>query len=64
MARKTKNFCNNIIFKNHFANKLSEVLGNQNLQFMYNFDFNTYLEVYLGPLNLEKHFCKLSKYQL
>ena len=46
MARKTKNFCDNIIFENHFANKNSKVLGNQNLQLMNNFDFNTYLEVY------------------
>ena len=37
MSRKTKNFCNNIVFKNHFADKISKVLGNQNLQFMYDF---------------------------
>ena len=64
MLRKTENFCNNIIFKNHFANKISKVLGNQNLQFMYDFDFNTCLEVYLGSLNLEEHFCKIPKHQL
>ena len=64
MSRKTKNFCDNIIFKKHFANKISKVLGNQNLQLMYDFDFNTYLEVYLGSLNLEKHFCKIPKHQL
>ena len=58
MSRKTKTFCSNIVFKNHFANKISKVLGNQNLQLMYDFDFNTYLEVYLGSLNLEKHCCK------
>ena len=64
MSRKTKNVCDNTIFKNHFANKISKVLGNQNLQFMYNVDFNTYLEAYLGSLNLDKHFCKIPKYQL
>ena len=64
MSRKTENVCNNIIFKNHFANKISTVLGNQNIQFMYNFDFNTYLEVYLSSLSLEKHFCKIPKHQL
>ena len=41
MSRKTKNFCNNIVFKNHFADKISKFLGNQNLQFMYDFDFKT-----------------------
>ena len=40
MARKTENFCDNIIFKNHFANNNSKVLGNQNLQLMYDFDLN------------------------
>ena len=64
MARKTKNFWDNIVLKNHFANKNSKVLGNQNLQLMYGFDFNTYLEVYLGSLNLEKDFCKIPKHQL
>ena len=38
MARKTENFCNNIIFKNYFADNNSKVLGNQNLQLMYDFD--------------------------
>ena len=61
MLRKTKIFCDNIIFKNHFADKISKVLRNQNLQFMYDFDFNTYLEVYLSSLNLEKHSCKIPK---
>ena len=46
------------------ADKNSKVLGKQNLQFMYDFDFNTYLEVYLGSLNLEKHFCKIPKHRL
>ena len=64
MSGKTKNFCNNIIFKNHFADKISKVLGIQNLQFMYDFDFNTYLKVYLSSLNLEKCFCKIPKHQL
>ena len=64
MARNNENFCDNTVFKNHFANKNSKVLGNQNLQFMYDFDFNTYLEVYLGSLTLEKHFCKIPKHQL
>ena len=63
MSRKTKKFCNNIIFKNHFANKSSKVLANQNLQFIYDFDFNTYVEVYLASLNLEKHSCKIPKHQ-
>ena len=40
MARKTKNFCNNIVFKNYLANNNSKVLGNQNLQLMYDFDLN------------------------
>ena len=40
MSRKIKNFCNNVIFKNHFVDKISKFLGN-NLQFMYDFDFNT-----------------------
>ena len=52
MSRKTENFCDNIILKTNFADKISKVLGNQNLQLKYNFDFNTYLEVYLGSLNL------------
>ena len=29
---------------------------------MYNFGLNTYLEVYLGSLNLEEHFCKIPKH--
>ena len=64
MLRKTENFCDNIIFKNHLANKISKVLGDQNLQFMYVFDFDTCLEVYLNSLNLGKHFCKIPKHQL
>ena len=64
MSRKTKKFCDNIIVINHFSNKISKVLGNQNFQFMHDFDYNTYLKVYLGLLNLEKHFCKIPKHQL
>ena len=64
MLRKTKNFCDNIVFKNHLANKISKVLGDQNLQFMYVFDFDTCLEVYLNALNLGKHFCKIPEHQL
>ena len=64
MARKTENFHNNIIFKNYFADNNSKVLGNQNLQLMYDFDFNNYLDVYLCSHNLEKHFCKIPKHQL
>ena len=64
MAKKTENFCNNIIFKNYFANNNSKVLGNQNLQLMYDFDFNNYLDVYLCSHNLEKHFCRIPKHQL
>ena len=47
MARKTENFWNNIVFKNYFADNNSKVLGNQNLQLMYDFDFNNYLDVCL-----------------
>ena len=54
MARKTKIFHDNIIFKNYFANNNTKVLGNQNLQLMYNFDFNNYLDIYLYSYNLEK----------
>ena len=43
MARKTKNFCDNIVFENYFANKNSKVWGNQNLQFIYDFDLDDYL---------------------
>ena len=62
MARKTENFHDNIISKNYFANNNSKVLGNQNLQLMYDFDFNNHLDAYLCSHNLEKHFCILSKH--
>ena len=58
MARKTKIFCNNIVFKNYFADNNTKVLGNQNLQLMYNFDFNNYLDAYLYSYNLENNFVK------
>ena len=64
MARETENFCNNIIFKNYFADNNSKVLGNQNPQLMYHFDFNNYLDAYLSSHNLEKHFCRIPKHQL
>ena len=58
MARKTKNFCNDIIFKNHFANNNTKVLGNQNLLLMYNFDFSNCLDAYLYSFNLENQYVK------
>ena len=64
MARKTENFCDNILLKNYFAINNSKVLGNQNLQLMYDFDFNNYLDAYLSSCNLEKHFCRIPKHQL
>ena len=60
---KPENFCDNIIFEN-FANKNSKLLGNQNLQLMYDFDFNNYLDAYLCSHNLEKHFCRIPKHQI
>ena len=59
MARKTKFFCNNIIFINHFAGNNTKVLGNQNLLLMYNFDYSNYLDTYLYSYNLENPFCKM-----
>ena len=64
MARKTKIFCDNIIFKNCFADNNTKVLGNQNLQLMYNFNFNNYLDAYLYSYNLEKQFFKIPTHQL
>ena len=64
MPRKTENFCNNIIFENHFVDKNSKVLGNQNLKLMYDFDFNTYLDLYLGALKLRSIFAKYLNAQL
>ena len=64
MARKTKFFCNNIVLKIYFADNNTKVLGNQNLQLMYNFDFNNYLDAYLYSYNLENQFCKMSTLQL
>ena len=64
MARKTEIFFDNIIFKNYFANNNSKVLGNQNPQLMYDFDFNNYLDAYLCSHNLEKHFYRIPKHQL
>ena len=64
MARKTKNFHDNIIFKNHIADNDTKVLGNQNLILMYNFDFSNYLDVYLYSYNLENQFCKLPTHHL
>ena len=64
MARKTENFCDNIIFKNYLANNNPKVLGNQNLQLMFDFDINNYLDTYLRSHNLEKHFCGIPKHQL
>ena len=59
MARKTKIFHNNIIFKNHFADNNTKVLGNQNLLLMYDFDFSNCLDAYLYSHNLENQFCKM-----
>ena len=59
MARKTKIFHDNIIFKNYFADNNTKVFGNQNLQLMYNFDLNNYVDTYLYSYNLEKQFCKI-----
>ena len=56
MARKTKKFCDNIIFKNYLTDSNTKVLGNQNLQLMYNFDFSNYLDAYLYLYNLEKNY--------
>ena len=64
MARKTKKFHDNIIFKNYFADNITKVLGNQNLQLMYNFDFNNYLDMYLYSYNLENQFSKMPTHQL
>ena len=64
MARKTEKFCDNIIFKNYFANNNSKVLGNQNPQLMYNCDLSNYLDMYLCSHNLEKHFCRIQIHQL
>ena len=64
MARKTKILCDNIIFKNYFADDNTKVFGNQNLKLVYNFDFNNYLDVYLYSYNLEKQFCKIPTHQL
>ena len=64
MAGKTKHFCNNIIFKNYLADNNPKVLGNQNLQLMFDFDINNYLEAYQYSHNLEKHFCRIPKHQL
>ena len=36
----------------------------KNLQLMYDFDFNNYLDAYLCSHNLEKHFCRIPKHQL
>ena len=58
MARKTKFFHDNIIFKNYFADNNTKVLGNQNLQLVYNVDFNNYLDAYLYSYNLENNFVK------
>ena len=64
MTRKTENFCNNMIFKTTLPIIIPKVLGNQNLQLMYDFDFNNYLDAYLCSYNLEKHFCRIPKHQL
>ena len=64
MARKKKFFCNNIVFKNYFADNNNKVLGNQNLVLMYNFDFNNYLDAYLYSYNLENQFCKMPTHHL
>ena len=64
MAKKTKIFCNDIIFKNHFANNNTKVLGNQNLLLMYNFDFSNCLDTYLYSYNLEHQFCKMPTHHL
>ena len=64
MARKTKNFHNDIIFKNHFANNNTKVLGNQNLLLMYNFGFSNCLDAHLYSYNLENQFCKMPTHQL
>ena len=64
MARKTENFCGNIVFKNYFADNNSRVLGNQTSQLMYDFDFNNYLDEHLCSHNLEKHFYRIPKHKL
>ena len=64
MARKTLIFHDNIVFKNYFANNNTKLVRNQNLQLMYNFDFNNYLDAYLYSYNLEKQFCKIPTHQL
>ena len=64
MARKTKIFCNNIVFKNHFTDNNTKVLGTQNLLLMYNFDFSNCLDACLYSYNLENQFCKMPTHHL
>ena len=61
---KDKNLHDNIIFKNHFADNNTKVLGNQNLLLMYNFDFSNCLDAYLYSYNLENQFCKMPTHHL
>ena len=58
MVRKTENFRDNIVFKDYLANNNSKVLGNQNLQLMYDFNFNNYLDVYICS-----ECCRIPKHQ-
>ena len=64
MARKTKIFHDNIIFKNNFADNNTKVLGNQSLLLMYNFDFSNCLDVYPYSYNFENQFCKMPTHNL